>query len=217
MSDRDKKIVQLFKKAGDTKRRTEVDGVIISQSVNHGSGNIQAGGDVNIITERLPTVKILPPIKSIGGDPLLKKAIQDRFTRLADARAVRFDKKNAYKVMYINFKRDFNIKGKLEQIWLWPREAAETIIRYLDEKYANTIQGKIEKAAERPGYIPTRRRLYQMEKALLAHFDLQLNSAQVKDDLQRYFAVRSHRQLTYEQHWRWVMHLKNLVDGLEEY
>lgn len=180
-----------------------------------GNDNIQAD-QVHIITHR-PVLKILPPPNSIGGDPLLKQGIEDRFSKLGQARAKRFPN-SGYAVMYNNFKKDFGIeKGhKKSIIWTWPRECAPAIIQYLDDKYANTMPGRLEKAVKREDYIHTLPHLYQLERDLLPHFGLKIDSPEVKQMLSDYFAVSSHRELTHLQHWQWVCYLRGEVDKLEK-
>ncbi|MBI3584012.1 MAG: hypothetical protein HY096_08690 [Nitrospinae bacterium] len=188
----------------------------ISQSIR-GNKNIQVGGDmINVITPKTPEIKYLPPINSIGGDPLLKQAIQERFNQLGEEREKRFGK-SAYPVMYKNFKKAFGIKNNpWTVIWVWPKECARAIIDYLDKKFANTIQGRIERAASREDYIHTRPHLYKREKELLDHLGLNLSSLEVKRLLSEYFGVSSHSKLSHLQHWQWICYLEGQVKKLEE-
>jgi len=180
-----------------------------------GNGNFQVTGD--IVFTKPPEIKILPPPNSIGGDPLLKQAIEDRFGKLGKARAKRYPN-SAYAVMFKNFKSDFGIKKDQKRtiIWTWPRECAPAIIQYLDDKYANTMPGRLEKATKREDYIHTRPYLYQLEGDLLAHFGLKTNSPEVRQMLSNYFGVSGHRGLNHLQHWQWVCYLRGEVDKLEK-
>jgi hypothetical protein len=172
--------------------------------------------NIKVITKGKPSVKIAPAPDSIGGDPLLKQAIITRFNRLGEEREKRFSK-NAYTVMYNKFKRDFGIKNnKWTIIWTWPKECAQAIIGYLEEKFSKTIQGKIEKAANREGYLHTRKYLYKREKELLEHFGLSLGSIEIKKLLSDYFGVQSHTQLSHSQHWQWVCYLEGEAKKIEE-
>jgi len=101
-------------------------------------------------------------------------------------------------------------------IWLWPTECADRIIKYLKDKYDNTIQGKIAKAAKKEGYMDTRPQLYKQEKELLGHLDLTMDNEIVRDRLFQFFHTRSHRELTHQQHWMWVQHLKKIIDDMEQ-
>lgn len=190
----------------------------ISQNINH--SNIY--GNVRQITEhksyhystiKPPDIKILPPIGSIGANPLLKQSIKSKFDKLGEEREKRFGKQ-AYFVMYKNFKRDFGIKGKWTVIWEWPEACADEIIRYLDEKNCNTIAGRFEKAATKPGYVHKRPYLYKREKELLGQIGIEITSEEVKGYLQRYFGVNSHKNMTNLQHWQWVCYLEKQVEKM---
>jgi hypothetical protein len=172
--------------------------------------------NIKVITKGKPLVKIAPSPDSIGSDPLLKQAMITRFNRLGEEREKRFGK-NAYTVMYNKFKRDFGIKNnKWTIIWTWPKECAQTIIEYLEEKFSKTIQGRIEKAANREGYLHQRKYLYKREKELLEHFGLSLGSIEIKKLLSDYFGVQSHTQLSHLQHWQWVCYLEGEAKKIEE-
>lgn len=167
--------------------------------------------------EKKSSPKILPPQNSIGGDALLKKAIKDRFDALGERRTSRL-RKNAYGAMYSNFKKEFKIPKETAWtvIWTWPASTAPAIISYLDDKLSNTIEGRIENAASREGYIHNRRHLYKREKELLEHFDLAMDSPEVREQLEACFGTRTHTKLTHLQHWHWVCHLEAEVKKLEE-
>jgi hypothetical protein len=115
--------------------------------------------------------------------------------------------------MYKNFKREFGINEneKWTEIWNWPEAAADQINSYLDNKYADTIAGKIKGAIKRGSLIPAKGFLFQREKELLEQLDLQISSPQVKEWLWRYFGVDSHTKLDRLKHWQWVVHLEKLV------
>lgn len=124
---------------------------------------------------------------------------------------------SVYPVMYANFKKDFGIKkGKWTQIWEWPEVCAEQIIQYLDDKYHNTIAGRIKKAAMRPGYIHKRPYLFQREKEFLSQLELAIQSQEVKNSLKTYFGVTSHKNLTNLEHWQWVCYLEKEVAKIYE-
>lgn len=178
-----------------------------------GNHNIQT--DQVHITTQAPNLKIMPPPGSIGADPLLKQSIQARFNKLGEARALRFPG-SAYEMMYAIFKNDFGIKNnKWTIIWTWPRECAPAIIEYLDDKYANTIPGRLQKATQRKNYLHTRPRLYQREKEILTFFGLEIGSPEVKKALHEYFGVTTHTKLSHLDHWQWVCYLEELLKKME--
>ena len=185
----------------------------VSQVVKKGSNNTQIAGNnndvtIHVTTKAAPKIKIEPSLSSIGGNPMLKTAIQERFNRLGDERKKRYGD-SAYPAMYVKFKSDFQIKKSAwTVIWSWPVECAATIIDYLDNKFANTIQGRIEKAASRENYIPTRPHLYKREKELLSCLGLESESNELKQMLHDFFGVTSHTKLTHQEHWRFVQYLE---------
>lgn len=134
------------------------------------------------------------------------------FNKIGQQREKRFGKK-AYPVMYKKFKTDFGIKGEQAWtiIWGWPKNCAPTIIKYLEEKYNNTIQGRIERASKKGNYIPSRPVLYQEEELLLSQLSLTIKSEEVKSWLNIYFGVDSHTRLSQSQHWLFVKYLEELV------
>ncbi|MGD9161907.1 MAG: hypothetical protein PVG39_26080 [Desulfobacteraceae bacterium] len=211
------KVIDLLDWAKPKKKQprkpTKKSGKSVTMNVT-GNGNIQAGHDV-LINTKPPVQNILPPPTSIGADPLLKQRIKTLFNKIGEARGTRYGN-NAYGVMYKNFKRDFMIKNnKWEIIWTWPKECASAILDYLEDKYAITIPGKIEKAASKPGYIHTRPYLYKREKELLEQLGYTMKSQEIRNLLRLSFGVSSHTELSHNDHWRLVSYLEGLAKQLE--
>ena len=194
---------------GETRKPT------ISQKIT-GNRNVQVAGDYKVTTTKPPDIKVMPSPESIGAVPLLKQRIITLFNKIGGQREKRFGKK-AYPVMYGNFKKDFSIKNNpYTIIWTWPKECAPVIIDYLEDKYKNTIQGRIEKAASQKGYFHTRSQLYKMEKKLLAHLGLDMKSFEVKQLLKEFFGVTSHAKITHLEHWQIVCYFEGLVKQIEK-
>jgi hypothetical protein len=186
---------------------------IVSQKVSGSTINNlhQIGGDLNIRTTKKPDIRILPSIGSIGANSFLKQKIIELFNKIGEEREPRFGKQ-AYTVMYKNFKRDFEIKNlPWTIIWVWPEACAKIIIDYLDQKYDNTIGGRIKNADVRQNRIPKRPSLYSREKELLEQIGLTMSSNEVTKNLWEYFRVTSHTKLSHLQHWQWVIHLEEEV------
>jgi len=179
-----------------------------------GNNNFQVGtigGNLNLRSQAKATIMLLPPPGTIGANPLLKQAITERFNKLGEEREKRFGK-SAYAAMYKIFKKAFDIKkDKWTVIWNWPEAAGDSIINYLDTKYANTISGRITQAIEKGTFIPTKGHSYAREKELLEQLDLEISSPQVKECLEKYFGVNSHTKLTRTAHWQWVLYLEQQV------
>ena len=192
----------------------------VTQVIKGGSNNAQIAGNgnevtINISAKAAPKIIMESSPDCIGGNPMLKTAIQERFNRLGDERKKRFGD-SSYPAMYNAFKKDFQIKkSPWTIIWTWPVECAESILAYLDDKFANTIQGRIEKAASRDNYLPARPQLYARERELLSCIGLEIDSPAVKAMLQQFFGVVSHTKLTHQEHWRFVQHLEGKVTSME--
>lgn len=187
----------------------------LTQSID-GDNNVQVGRDYNVF-QKPPKVFIQPSKESIGGDSLLKQRIITLFNKIGEERESRFGK-SGYGVMYKKFKTDFGIKNnKWTIIWDWPKECAPAIIQYLEEKFSNTIKGRIENASKRSAYMHTRSQLYKKEKELLSHFNLDLDSDEVRNSLDMFFGERSHKNLTHQNHWQWVKVLERKVSEIEDY
>jgi hypothetical protein len=142
--------------------------------IHAGDNGIQirdVSGDVNIKISKARSKKVplkaeitvTPPEGSIGSDPHLRQTIQNIFDKIAKARQDRLGV-NPYGALYKNFKKDFQITGKYTDYLLWPKSCAPAIIEYLQDKYNNTIPGKIKKASKRADYIHTRDHLYRIEE-----------------------------------------------------
>lgn len=166
-------------------------------------------GDVIVKTQRAPKILRLPIPNTIGANPMLKSTVTERFNKLGDERAKRHGQ-TAFSVMYNNFKRDFGISKnhKWTTIWEWPDVTAKTIIDYLDEKWSNTIAGRIEKSRSNPDYVPSRPQLFAREKHALSMFGLDVESVEVKNLLSHHFGVKSHTKLTQSEHWLFVIYLE---------
>lgn len=156
-------------------------------------------------------ISILPPIKSIGANSLLKEKIISLFNSIALEREKEYGK-SAYSVMYKKFKKDFIIPDseKWTIIWTWPEGCATEIITYLQGKFNNTKKGRIKKAYNEK-YIPTRPYLYAKEKELLEQIGLEIKSSEVKQLLIKYFNVDSHIKLTHLEHWKWICYLEDMI------
>lgn len=172
-------------------------------------GSIFTSEPVYVSTPKAPKIVRLPVAGTIGAEPLVKSSIIERFNKLGDERKKRFGK-SAYGVMYKNFKSDFKIrKQEWTCIWDWPVATATNIRYYLDDKYGNTIAGRIQRAREKKDYIPGRPQLFAREKASLEMLGIELKSDELKQYMNRLFGVTSHARLSHLQHWLFVLHLEN--------
>jgi len=181
-----------------------------------GNNNTQVSGAIQaltVVTGGTAKIHVAPPPNSIGANAILKERITALFNKLGLERQKRLGKA-AFASMYSNFKRDFDIPGKLpwHTIWLWPEARAGEIASYLEGKYANTISGRVEKAARAPGYKHTRQHLFARERDFLEQLDLKPKDPEVLEKMVRLFGTDTHKELTHQQHTQWVEYLETLVD-----
>ena len=197
-------------------RRRKVPAVKIDQTTI-GDGNVTIGQFSGSIKTSKVKVTKAPVPGTIGANPFLKQRIQEGFNSLGEARKKRLgDLPSVFPAMYKTFKRDFDIGNvPWTVIWDWPEQSAQAIVDYLQAKVDNTIDGKITKAATRPGYRHTRPQLYAQEKELLEHLGWDMKSPQVKQLLMEFFGKSSHADLTYEQHLRLVSYFRQMVEKME--
>jgi len=182
----------------------------LSQTIN-GDGNTQIGGNFtqNIYASSGKKVTVAPPSDTIGSDSMLKDRIKTLMDELGMRRKERFGD-DAFKVMYARFKKDFKIPSKKAWtcIWLWKKSRADEIIQYFEEKLGNTIQGRIEGAANRPGYRHSRKHLFAKERKIIDELGLKSDDPVIRDCMKKYFGVVSRRDLGDEQLANWVAFLE---------
>lgn len=198
----------------DIKGNGNIGNLDIGGNVGNGNkGNLSIGGNITV-KAKSGKIHYLPPPGTIGANPHLKETIGTLFNKLGEEREKRFGKQ-AYPVMYNNFKREFGIKNNpWTIIWGWLEGCAPDIIDYLKEKYDNTIQGRIEKAAKRLGRLPSRPQLRKEERELLSHLGLSTDSMETKEMLFNSFQITSHKHLTHSQHWQFVVYLREVKDQI---
>lgn len=217
--DKKKKVMSIIKDAIDSsemdqaktpkRKRSSAPKKTVGMSIV-GNGNIQVGGNVthNFYGDKKENITVTPPVGSIGADALLRDRIETLIGELGMRRKERLGN-NAFAVMMNNFKRDFKIQKnkKWTCIWLWPESRAEEIVRYFQDKLGNTIKGRLEKAASKPGYQHSRRQLFAKERKILDDLGLDSDNHVIRDCMMRYFGVSSRREMTDEQLASWVAYL----------
>lgn len=175
-----------------------------------GDGNIQIGGNVtqNFYRSSSKQSVVSPPDGTIGANAFLRDRIQSLIDELGMRRKDRVGS-SAFAVMLKRFKLDFKIPKtkKWTCIWLWPESRAEEIVQYFEDKLGNTIKGRQEKAASRPGYRHSRRQLFAKERKVLDELGLDSDNPIIRDCMKRYFGVLSRRDMTDEQLASWVAYL----------
>lgn len=194
------------KKASPSTRRKKL---AVVQTAT-GNGNTQVAGNFtqNIYGKSEVKVTVSPPDDTIGGNALLRDRVQTLIDELGMRRKERFGDK-AFVVMLNNFKRDFKISKNKRWtcIWLWPQNRADEIIQYFEEKLGNTIRGRVETAAARPGYRHTRRQLFAKERKILDELGLSSDDQVLRNCMKRLFGVISRRDMSDEQLANWVAFL----------
>lgn len=199
---------------GSTQKKKQKGSAITQKAT--GSGNIQVAGNVGRITikeEKKIVKKVVGPAPgTIGANPTLKNKIESMINELGLRREKRFGKK-AYPVIRSNLKKDFGIPKteKWTIVWDWPESRASELINYFAEKLDNTIDGRINIAAQRASYKHTRGQLFRLEKKYLDLLGLKQDSPEVRNARETMFGSPSRKDLTDSQFRNWVEVLENNV------
>lgn len=210
--DKKSKIINLFKDGA--KPRTSSKPTSVKQMAV-GNGNIQISGDVGRITleaSKKVVVKYQYPLGTIGANPTLKSRIESMINELGLRREKRFQK-SAYAVIRSNLKKDFGISKseKWTSIWEWPESRASELIDYFAVKLDKTIDGKIQKSAQKPNYKHTRGQLFRMEKEYLDLLGFKADSPEIKNIREKMFGSSSRKDMSDSQFRNWVEILKKRV------
>jgi transcriptional regulator with XRE-family HTH domain len=204
---------------GNMQQAETINNTVNNSRINKHSQDINTGTYVDRSVNNTQKIikKIITPLSTdqIGGNPDLKRRITELFNKIGDSRKQRFGQK-AYPVMYNKFKKDFGIKNNpWTIIWTWPKNTADDIIEYLDAKYANTIDGRLNYAAQNKEYNHTRGHLYRKEKEAIDQLKLygvELSKEDIQEIMSDRFGVTSHRHLKHDDHFLLVKHLEQLVE-----
>lgn len=149
-------------------------GAVKKQSIK-GSGNVQIGGGVGSMTIRTtkgPKIELAPAPGSIGANPTLRLRIESLIKQTEEYRYQRLGKSYKFGSLHGDLARSLGYKSSdWRNIWLEDESSAPQIIAWLEEKRDNTQQGRIEKAAKRPGFNHTRGQLFRQEGDYLKQLD----------------------------------------------
>lgn len=183
-----------------------------------GTGNIVAGRDVNITTPKLPTVRRSPTPGTIEHDPDMKRRVRELVNKIRDAR-MKFYKETSYgKVtnsVYASIRKELGLSGKkIDQLWGKRVELFPNVIYALEKIYGKTVEGKIEKASRKEGYVHTFGHLYKQETELLQKLGLDRNSDDLRNMRKLCTGNRSTKDLDLGQMHDWVAFLRNKLSEL---
>jgi hypothetical protein len=206
------KVIKLF---GDNAKPKSKDAKRSIKQAATGNGNIQVAGDIVNVTlaaSRKVVVKREYVPGTIGSIPTLKDRIESMINELGLRRERRVGA-NAYAVVGSMLKKDFGIpkNTKWTSIWDWHESRAAELIDYLEAKLGNTIEGRIQRASQKPGYKLTRGQLFKVEKHYCDLLGCAPDSTDVKELRKQMFGTTSRKDLNDNQFRNWVEHLKSLV------
>lgn len=182
----------------------------ITQTIR-GNGNVQLAGGAQVLSIRTTKAKveIAPPPGSIGAVGLLKARIDGLFKEINAFRAERLGKGFKFGAIYGEMARAFDLKpADWKQIWLWPESRAAEIIAWLEVKRDNTQEGRIRKAAQKPGYKHARGHLYRLETEALSRLGLDVNSDVVRRQRHLLTGHESRSTMPDAVFANWVAHLE---------
>lgn len=181
-------------------------------------GNGNTYNDHKTVIQTLKTtLEVAPPPGSIGANPLLRSRIDKLFKAINKFRAERLGDKYKYGALYGEMARHFGLKAKeWTDMWLWPESRADEVIHFLEDKRDNTQQGRVNKAASRPGYKHTRGHLFRLEKEALAKLEWDGNSDAVRELRYRLIGKSSRSDMSDNEFANWVAHLEGEVRRAHE-
>jgi len=182
----------------------------VTQTIR-GNGNVQLAGGVQVLSIRTTKAKveIAPPPGSIGAVGLLKARIDGLFKEINAFRAERLGQGFKYGAIYGELARAFGLKAAdWKQIWLWPESRAAEIVAWLEAKRDNTQEGRIRKAAQRPGYKHSRGHLFRLETEALSRLGLDGNSDEVRRQRQLLTGHESRSTMPDAAFANWVAYLE---------
>jgi hypothetical protein len=115
-----------------------------------------------------PKLEVPPPPTSIGADSALRLRIDGLLNEIRENRSKYHGANTRWGAINGELAKAFGLPPRnWKQIYLLDVCRAEEVIAWLEEKRDNTIQGRIKKAASRPGYRHSRGHLFGQEKEYL--------------------------------------------------
>lgn len=208
------------KKTPARKRSTRV-----TQPMNAARPTITAGaggavqnvaGNNNRITQNINTttkVKVEPPPNSIGAQTALRSRITALIREIEEHRrarlgvAFRYGSVQGIAARVLGLKKD-----QWQQIWLWDVSRFPEVIEALERARDNTQQGRINKAAQRPGYRHTSGHLFRLEKGYLAQ--LGWGDEKARHERSLVMGAASRADLSDNDFNNWVAHLRAEVQRM---
>lgn len=199
---------------GDNNMQTG-SGKVVRQSIK-GSGNVQVAGGVNsmtIRTPKAPKIELTPPPGSIGANPALRLRIEGLIKQIEEYRYQRLGKSYKFGSVHGDLARSLGYKSAdWRNVWLEDESSATQIITWLEEKRDNTQQGRIEKAAKRPGFNHSRGQLFRQEGDYLKQLDW--DDGQAKERRHLVTGKSSRADMSDPEFRNWVGYLRREVEKM---
>ena len=180
-------------------------------------GAIQSvAGNNNQVTQNINTITKLhvgPPSGSIGAHVALRLRITSLVQEVQEYRRKRFSDEFKYgSVQGIAAKALGLQKDQWAQIWLWDISRAPEVIAEVERARDNTQEGRINKAAQQPGYRHTRGHLFRLEKDYL--MQLEWGDDKARNERLIVVGAASRADLSDNEFNNWVAHLRSEVQRM---
>lgn len=187
----------------------------VKQTIS-GQGNVVVVGNNNRVTQHTNTttkLKVEPPPGSIGAHGALRLRINDLIREIQEHRRARFGAEFKHGSVQGIAAMALGLKNtEWAQVWLWDVSRAPDVIEALERARNNTMQGRINKAARRPGYKHSRGHLFRIEKEHLEK--LEWSDEQARGERRLVMGVESRSHMSDNDLANWVAHLDGLVRRL---
>ena len=198
-------------------RRTQPTNATVPVNTASTGGAIQnVVGNNNQITQNINTttkLKVEPSPGSIGAHGGLRLRITELVQEVEEYRRERLGRQFKYGSVQGIIAQALGLKkNQWQQIWLWDVSRAPEVIEKLEQARDNTMQGRINKAAQRPGHRHTRGHLFRLEKDYL----MQLGWGDDKARNERLIVAGavSRADLSDNEFSNWVAHLRSEVQRM---
>lgn len=187
----------------------------VKQTIS-GQGNVGVVGDGNQVIQHINTttkLKVGPPPGSIGAHRALRLRINALIKEIERSRIENHGKGFQYGSVQGIAAQALGLKNdEWGLMWFWDVSRAPEVIEVLERARDNTIQGRINKAARRPGYKHSRGHLFRIEKEHLEK--LEWSDEQAHGERRLVMGAESRSRMSDNDLANWVAHLDGLVRRL---
>ncbi|EBU8698761.1 hypothetical protein AABH71_003158 [Salmonella enterica] len=196
-------------------KNIQVGSAHLQQSIK-GHSNVQVGGSVSSLTVHSgskATINLAPAVGSIGANPSFRFRIEELVKEINDYRYQRLGNTFNFRALYGELGKAFGFKpSEWKKIWLCDESLAPEVIKWLEGKRDNTIQGRIKKATKGEGYKHSRGHLFRIESDYLKQ--LGWDEKITRDRRKLITGAASRKDITDVEFQNWVGYLRRELNKM---